>query len=417
MSDVNGKKKGKSFRRRVALVGAVVLVAAWAAYKTLKPESVLAVQVAPSTIVQTVVATGRISPPATVEVGPRYSGVVTEVSVKEGDAVEAGSLLVHFDDREWLAQKSAAVEVVAQARLKLDNLRRVLSPKAVEELKQAEVAVRQAQDDLGRTEILRNAGAANDQDIERVRLSLDQARSRREAVALQAGSVSAGGVEYRMGLSGLGQAEAALQQIEERIVDTHLTARTAGSVLSVRADVGDTVQPGQVLVVLAATGGLEVKVPVDEKNIAGVEKGRSALISAEAYPDRHFPAVVERLAPSVDATRGTVEVTLSLPNPPPFLRPEMTASVEIEVARKEEALCVPSEALASSAKGHSVFVLADGRARRQSVKLGIRGTDAVEVKEGLSAGDVVLLPGAAGLEEGVRVAADIAAEAAPLANQ
>jgi HlyD family secretion protein len=168
------------------------------------------------------------------------------------------------------------------------------------------------------------------------------------------------------------------------------------------------VQPGQVLVVLAATGELEVRVPIDEKNIAGVEPGRDALVSAEAYPDRHFTAVVDRLSPSVDAMRGTVEVALRLPNPPSYLRPEMTVSVEIEVARKQSVLAVPREALMNDAQGDAVLVAENGVIRRRPVKLGIRGFDFVEVESGISDGDLVLVDGFAKVAEGDRVKMEIA---------
>lgn len=406
MNQSTPKKRSKAALRRVTWILVVVVIIGVAAYKISRPVSVPAARVVSSTIIQTVVATGRISPPATVEVGVRQPGVISEVFAKEGEQVEAGALLVHLEDRELLAQREASAEVVAQARLRLANLRRVLSPKAVEELKQADLQVRQAEDDTRRIEVLRSAGAANDADLERVKLALDQARSRRESVAVQAGSVSAGGVEARLALSLLSQAEAAMQQVEERVADTHLTARVAGTVLAVRADVGDSVQPGQVLVVLAASGALEVKVPVDEKNIAGVEPGKSALVAAEAYPDRQFTAVVDKLAPSVDATRGTVEVTLKIASPPPFLRPEMTASVEIEVARRKDALSVPREAVLTGVDGDAVWLLRNGRAERRAVEFGIRGVDTAEVLSGLVKGEVVLLPVSGGLETGTRVKAE-----------
>jgi HlyD family secretion protein len=408
MTETQKNPKKKIRAKPLFLLGILALCTIGAAYFLSKPLSVFVFRAAPSNVIQTVVATGRISPPATIEIAPRHFGVVTHVAIAEGATVEAGTLLVQLDDRELLSQKISAEQAVAQAKLQLDNLRRVLSPKAAQDLKQAELSVSQAEDDFRRTEVLLSAGATNDRDLERVRLSLEQARSRRESVALQAGSLKAGGVEFRLALSALSSAEASLQQVETRIAETHLTAKIPGTVLSLRTDTGDTVQPGQVLVVLAATGELEVRVPIDEKNIAGVEPGRDALVSAEAYPDRHFTAVVDRLSPSVDAMRGTVEVALRLPNPPSYLRPEMTVSVEIEVARKQSVLAVPREALMNDAQGDAVLVAENGVIRRRPVKLGIRGFDFVEVESGISDGDLVLVDGFAKVAEGDRVKMEIA---------
>ena len=71
--------------------------------------------------------------------------------------------------------------------------------------------------------------------------------------------------------------------------------------------------------------------------------GASTLASADAFPDSTFAARVSWLAPVVDPSQGTVEVRLAIPNPPKFLRTDMTMSVNVEVERRRQALVVPSE--------------------------------------------------------------------------
>jgi HlyD family secretion protein len=116
--------------------------------------------------------------------------------------------------------------------------------------------------------------------------------------------------------------------------------------------------------------------------------------------------VVTYIAPSVDPQRGTVEVRLDVPEPPPYLRPDMTVSVNIEVGRRPAARVVPREAvqdLASSAPW--VWRLDGRRAERRGVELGLRGEAQVEIVRGLEDGDRVLVPGGTTLRPGQRVRA------------
>jgi HlyD family secretion protein len=111
----------------------------------------------------------------------------------------------------------------------------------------------------------------------------------------------------------------------------------------------------------------------------------------------------------VDAQRGTVEVKLRVPEPPQYLRQDMTVSVDIEVARSPGALALPTEAV-RDATGASPWVLRvegegmGSRAVRRNVDLGLRGTGWVEIRSGLEPGDRVV-PAAAPIQPGSRVRA------------
>jgi HlyD family secretion protein len=108
------------------------------------------------------------------------------------------------------------------------------------------------------------------------------------------------------------------------------------------------------------------------------------------------------IAPAVDLSRGTVEVKLDVPDPPPFLRPDMTVSVNVEVGRDPQALVVPTAALRDAGSDPWVMAVRGGRAVRVPVRLGLRGDGAVQVLEGLSPGEPVLAASAA-VAPGARV--------------
>jgi HlyD family secretion protein len=170
-------------------------------------------------------------------------------------------------------------------------------------------------------------------------------------------------------------------------------------------EVGDVVAAGRALLVLAEDGPTRLTVQPDEKNLAVLRVGQPAEAAADAFPAEPFAAQVSYLAPAVDPARGTVEVRLAVPAPPAFLRPDMTVSVNVEVGRKADALVVPAESVRDGATDPWVLRVADGRAERRAVRVGLRGEGMIEVLEGLAPGDAVVLPAAGVIEAGARVRA------------
>jgi HlyD family secretion protein len=162
------------------------------------------------------------------------------------------------------------------------------------------------------------------------------------------------------------------------------------------------------LLSLALVGPLQLVAQVDERYLGQLQAGQVAGVLADAYPTQRFTARVLSIAPLVDAQRGAIEVKFSMPEPPPFLREDMTLSVGVETARREQAIVVPAVALRGGESTEpSVWVARAGRVEARSVRLGLRTLDAVEILEGLSAGDLVLIGQSP--QPGERVRADKAA--------
>jgi HlyD family secretion protein len=169
---------------------------------------------------------------------------------------------------------------------------------------------------------------------------------------------------------------------------------------------GDVVQPGKTLMVLSPAGQTQLVVQIDEKNLASLRLGQPALGSADAYPDQQFRAEVVYINPAVDPERGSVEVKLAVPNPPAYLRQDMTVSVDIEVARRADTLIVAADAIHDATSGAPwVMKRSDGKVHRQAVKVGARGSGEVEILAGLQAGDQVIAASNTNVVEGKRVRA------------
>jgi len=91
--------------------------------------------------------------------------------------------------------------------------------------------------------------------------------------------------------------------------------------------------------------------------------------------------------------------------PPPYLRQDMTVSVDIEVGRSPDAVALPADAVRDATGAAPwVLVVEDGRALRRAVELGLRGTGWVEIRSGLAPGEAVV-PVLAPVRPGERVRA------------
>ena len=164
-------------------------------------------------------------------------------------------------------------------------------------------------------------------------------------------------------------------------------------------------QPGKALLVLAPAGEVQLVLQIDERNLGKIALGQKSAASADAYPDRRFPAIITYINPGIDITRASVEVKLTVADPPDYLRQDMTVSVDIEVASKGDALVLPARSVHDALSGQPwVLGMRDGRAVKRPVKLGLRGNTEVEILEGLLADDVAI-PANSGVLTGQRVRA------------
>jgi len=349
------------------------------------------------TVVQTVVASGRVLSRGEVSLGSTLGGIVRAVHVREGERVRAAQPLVDFDDAELEAQVAQAQAGVRVAEARVGQLRGVGARVTAEQVRQAESHLRAAESTWARQSALHRTGSIPAAEFEAARRELEVARSQVEAARATAAGSRAGGGEARVAAATQAQAEAALRVAEARAGLARVSSPVDGVILRRSVEPGDVVSPGRALLVLLRDGPVELSITPDERNLADLRVGQPALASAEAFPDRPFASQVVFLAPAVDPLRGTVEVRLAVPTPPDFLRPAMTVSVEVEVGRHDAVLTLPPDAIRDAATQAPwvLMVGADGRTARRPVTLGLRGARVVEVRAGIGTDAQVLSPNTA----------------------
>lgn len=209
--------------------------------------------------------------------------------------------------------------------------------------------------------------------------NLDVAESQLRAAQLQVETNRPMGSDYALAQTALDQAKVNLLVAQARLDHTVIRAPVDGTLIARNVEVGDTVQPGKQLMALAPAGETQIVVQIDEKNLAQLAVGQKALGSADAFPGRRFAAELFYINPGIDPQRGSVAVKLKVPNPPAYLRQDMTVSVDIEVARRADTVVIPADAV-HDATGAQPWVPAvrGHRATRQAVKIGLRQADRLE---------------------------------------
>lgn len=374
----------------LAAVACLVLGAlAWGLVRKVRGPAFAGYEVVSRPLVQTVVATGRVVSVSRAQVGSPVTGVVVERRVEEGDAVQPGDVLavLRADDLE---------ASVREAEAALAQLQQSTRPQAQAALREAEARLVQASREAARRRELLQRQLIARETLEQALQAETIARTSAEQARLAVRSLSAGNPNEAAARARVATAKAQLDK-------TTIRAEVAGIVLTRNAEPGDLVQPGRVLFEIARTGATEVLVPLDEKNLEVLAIGQAATCIADAYPSRPFPAKVTFIAPSVDPQRGSVDIRLTVAPVPAFLRQDMTVSVNVQTGRRDRAVVVPNDALgAIDGNRAELWMVANGRAARRQVQLGLRGLTLTEVTAGLQAGDWILADAQAAVKEGDR---------------
>jgi HlyD family secretion protein len=354
-------------------------------------------------LVQSVVATGRVIASSRIEIGTQIAGVVDTVEGVEGMRLEAGQTLATLRAEEQQAAVVQAQAALDEARARLAQFGATTLPVAEQQLRQADANVALARSEHARVSELVAAGFFSRAKLDEAHRNLDTAMAQQRAAQTQAEAARPRGSEVSLAYAREAQARAALDVAKAKLAYTRIFTPVTGVLLKRDAEPGDLVAAGTKLFTVGA-GDLQAQFMIDEKNLSLIAMEQTAELTADAYPGRKFLGRVVTIAPSVDVQRGTVEVRLALPQPPDYVRVDMTVSAEIVAARRTGVLMIDSEGV-RGASGASPWVLAvrDGRAVRVPVKVGARGTGKVELLDGLKEGDMVVPPAELAVVEGTKV--------------
>lgn len=276
-------------------------------------------------------------------VNAKTAGVIEQILAEEGQDVKAGQVLAQLETDKLKFE-------VARAKATLDNLEQAF--KRNESVYQRNLVSREA--------------------YEKTKSDLDVARAAYD-------------------LASLALRESAIRAPFDGVVSLRYVK------------IGNMIQPNSPAFRVTRMSSLQAQIFVPERDIHKLAAGQPAALVVDAWPGRQFSGKILRVNPVVDASSGTVKVTVAMAADQPELKPGMFGRIEIRYDRREQALLIPHDAVLTEDAAQSVFVVADGRARRRAIRTGYSDADHYEVLEGLKAGEQVVTIGQSSLKDDAKV--------------
>lgn len=340
---------------------------------------------------------GTVRTKTQVLVASKVQGYVREVRAREGDFVEAGSLLVSVDERELTVRLERARAALAEADMGLDEVRKTRE-EAVAALRSAEADRAYATHAATRyRELLdRELISVHEYDgVEARRLSTTAAVEQAQA---RIRSLDAREAQMRHRID---QARAEVRTAEIALGDTRITAPATGVVVDRRVEPGDLAMPGQALLVLDDPRTYRLEAEVGESAVGRVRVGQTLPVVLDSL-GRTLQGRVAEIVPAADPTSRTVTVKLDL-DPVPGLRSGLFGRARL-VTGERQALLVPASALVTRGQLTGVYVV-DGQnvARLRLVTVGERQAERVEILSGLDAGERVVAEAVERVADATRV--------------
>ena len=357
---VKMKKYGKVI---MVAIFAIVLAGIFVfLYLKSRPEEIRYEKVRPEirTIEKTAVVTGKIVPRDEINIKPQISGIITELFKEAGETVRAGEVIAKVKVIPEMSSLSAA-----QSRVRL-----------------AEINLKQAETDMEREQALYDRQLVSREEYDKVKQTRDQARE-----------------EYNAAVDALEVVRDGVSKSNASSSSTLIRSTISGLVLDVPVKVGNSViqsntfNDGTTIAVVADMNDLIFDGKIDETEVGRIEEGMGMEITVGALQDLTFDAVLEYIAPKATENNGTNEFQIKAAVKVPSgtrMRSGYSANARIVLQHSDSVLTVPESTLEFS--GDSVFVYvagSDSTYMRRPVVTGLSDGISIEIKEGVSASDVL----------------------------
>jgi len=388
------------FRRRkkpliilvVLLIVAVVVVANMRS-KREKTVKVTIDKVQKRDLTSVISASGEVKPKKNINISAQVPGRIIKIGVVEGQEVKAGDFLLKLDSTQYEAIADRDQNFIRAANA---------------DLIQAGARLQREKTSLARQKKLFADDLISQDQLEAAQAQYDVSDAQVNAIQFQ-----------------IKQAEASLKSTLDNLSKTTYNSPIDGIITSLRVEEGEVAiigtmnNPGTVLLTIADLSVMEVEVEVDETDVVGVALDQKARVRVDAFPATVFEGKVTEIGSSAlqQSTSGLstqeskdFKVVVTLENPSEKLKPGLSASADIVVAEKTQALSVPISSLvlrdkpeaaqdAAAKEEEGVFVVEASRTKFVPVGKGITGGMMIEITSGLTEGQELVTGPYASLRE------------------
>jgi RND family efflux transporter MFP subunit len=308
-------------------------------------------------IVNTYNAIGTVTPKETSRIFPKVSGRIAEVFSKEGNLVLKGAPLMRIDPFDYARAAENAFALMNQAKSNLDKADR----------------------DYERIQKLYADKAVPKQNLQDMKTGVDLAKFAYD------------------------QAVAMLKKSKDDLEECSVKAPIAAIVTNKFVNPGELTSPQTLAFILMQMNVVEVEVDLPEEAFGNIETGNVAFVSFDAIPDTTVEGHIAKIHPTIDPVSRTAKITLSIDNPKLEIRAGMTARTKIVQKSKNNAMYAPRAALIPEEDHFIVYKIISDTVKKVRVDTGIIGDDVFEIKNGLTEGDTVVVLGATGLRDAMKV--------------
>lgn len=366
---------------------------------------------------------GTVAPLRTATIGSGVAGRVDEFLVDVGQPVEEGQPVARLRTQTLEIERAAALaelDLFAQQLAELENGSRVEEIEEAEALASgAEAAMKNADAQLKRLQVLSASRAATDADLENA-----QERANFTQFALRAAEARLASVRRGPRQEQIAQAKARLELqrqnvrlIEDRIQKHTLFAPFDGFVAAEYTEIGAWISSGDPVVQVIQLDEVEIQAPVTAESATKLRRGDTIRVEFPELPDKLLTGSVHRIVPIADPRSRTFPVHVRLKNEfrdeAPLLMAGMLARLDLPAGQRQAMPLVPKDALVLNDRERAVFVVdlepsqngseRIGTVRKVPVELGVATEDRIQVSGDLNAGQLVVIYGNERLVSGTRV--------------
>lgn len=413
---VEGKKRfSKKF---LIIAGIILLIGAIIGLNIYRSGQKAGIQVKSSTVkesrmVETVLASGKVTADEKEVIYSEVSGSVKKIHVKLGQQVKTRQLLMELDipDAESkLMQAQTALDEAESRLLKSQAGGRSLDLiEAQTAFARAQSDFEQAKEKLRRNETLFAQGAISKADFELIQADYTKSEADYKQAEARLKAAQAGAGSSLQALqSAVAAARSNLELARRQADQRQLKASMNGRVLSMSVQNGDMVSPNTALASIGNLDSLQVSADIAEADASKLKVGQKVSISSNALMDVNYRGEVREIGLEAQTRTKNQGETTAIPviisiQKNSLLRPGYNVDLKITTAINQKAVVVPFDAIIEK-RGHScVYLVEDGKAKLQQVQTGISNNSSIQIKSGVTKGDKVIINPPQELKDGSEV--------------